>query len=313
MPADGLTRLEAMGRLSEMNTNESLLLLKTYLLEKRPMVDESYRVYNCLRGVRFDSVPQAAVLFPEILELLKDSVYKSVVYSFASNMLGRGFVDPSVFNSCYDLMVSEAETEYEKYRNPPEGDDYFYSNTFYYNTYALQYLKESDRLTKLFTSVLTDTVYDEKQTAIVYLIKHKKPVDKKAYQKYLDNPYHRNSLYTELEKINRTDAYPSKLKNQKAFAEGDLYEVLEYDDYYVSKIKFIEERKAMYEGTLQRFYIYRVWFDEDNDAGYFALAGPYPVDGSKFYMSGNLTGYDIEDYDAKKLNAFFEKAITTAE
>jgi hypothetical protein len=154
--------------------------------------------------------------------------------------------------------------------------------------------------------IVTDTILYYKSKPIAYLVNNGRKVDRKIIKDYLNsNKANRIFVYTELKKINRTDVYPKELKNQKFFAEADLLDVLSYDDDPPGTIQLMEQRRALYGGTMQRFYIFKVAWSEDDY--YFGVAGPYPDD-DQFYFEGSLT-QSGEDLKTASADEQFEKLI----
>jgi hypothetical protein len=225
-----------------------------------------------------------------------------------SHLLEIGILDVNTCEPYSEVLYNRAASEYAKMEQANKTtDDFYYSPFLYSSIDILTRMRPNEKILELMNRVVTESVFDYKSGPIAYLVNNGRKVDKKIIKDYLNaDKTNRIYLYKELQRINRTDVYPKELKNQKFFAEADLIYQLSYDDEPPGTIEFIGQRKAIYKGALQRFYIFKVaWSD---DVYYFGLAGPYPDD-DKFYFEGSLTGAG-ENLDSMNIDDQFKKSIS---
>lgn len=308
IPENGASRLSALGILSDIQTEESIHLLKDYLLNGRPIVEKGYWVSQCFATLIYDTVKSATFLYPEILELLNDSIYGDNVCRMTSHLLDCGLIDIGICEPYSEVLYNRSVSEYDRMEKAQKTDeDYYYSPLLYASIDILTKTKPNEKILQLMNRIVTDSVFDYKSKPIAFLVSNGKNVDKKLIKEYLNSDKaNRIYLYEELQKVNRTDVYPKELKNQKFFAEADLLNVLSYDDAFPETIELIGQRKAMYDGDMQRFYIFKIAWD--SETFYFGLTGPYPDD-EKFYFEGSLTGAG-DELNSMSIDDQFKKSLT---
>lgn len=304
-------RTNALHQLANSQSEEGIILLKKYLLKNPPQPDEAFKVYQTISPLQYDSVPEAKILFPEIFGLINDSSYKRIVYSLTANCLGKKIIGYEIVQPHQKEILAEAEKEYAETKKPRAADDYFYSPTFSSAYEILAHANADESVSHFQNLVIADTVCHEKHYSFFYLIHNNLSYDKNALNKFLSKPNYRISFYDLLKGINRIDAYPAKLLKQQYFAECDLYWSLDYDEMYPEKIELLEERKELNNGAMMRYYLFEITFsgEENTNAKYLGIAGPYPLEDGKIYTSGTYTSCTYETPDRKKIDEQFNTFI----
>jgi len=188
-------------------------------------------------------------------------------------------------------------SEYKKMKNTINDEDRYYSYTFDKALSILNALPVDPEVLKLNKTITMDTVAYDLCPSFTYLVNNKVSPVAKNLKKFLSYPPNRNRYYDELNNIGKLDAFPSDMKKQKLLAEGDIYLAMD-DEYEISKLEFIEERKMDYNGQRQRFFIFKVYYSEDT---YFGMAGPYPLNDNNLISRGTKTGINYKEYSSKSV------------
>jgi hypothetical protein len=99
--------------------------------------------------------------------------------------------------------------------------------------------------------------------------------------------------------------FPATFLNQKMFAASYIY-INASDDYSPKKVEFVMEKKAKFKGVLQKFYLFKVTFDEDGEVSHsLGIAGPFSLDG-KVTSENEATGlYWKEEFSTNEINKQF--------
>jgi hypothetical protein len=151
-----------------------------------------------------------------------------------------------------------------------------------------------------------------REDAAVQLVKNKQPVPAAVMLELAANAQTRTAFYYELKALKKTALFPKQYATQHAFGEAAIYE-LASEDYTVKKISLLGKRTASYKGQPYTFYLYRIVLEDDDEAGYLAVAGGYkgslslePVE----YMNGINWS---TPYTATKLNTLFKEFLKSIE
>jgi hypothetical protein len=111
-----------------------------------------------------------------------------------------------------------------------------------------------------------------------------------------------------------------KYRTQRYFAESNLYNSLD-DDYDDSKLIYIGERLAVFEGKKQKFQLFTIVVDKGDDgkSQYLGISGPYSTNPANLEPLNNKAtgGYFEEKLDntrlMSQLNAYLKSIDTTSD
>lgn len=147
-----------------------------------------------------------------------------------------------------------------------------------------------------------------KHFAIISLLRHGKPVDKKHVEDVARHAEMRNWLYSALEKLGKTALFPEKYRTQKSFAEADMVNWLVYptelnrvpDEIELMKVVTIDTGlpDGIYDYYLFRFRTKKPhWSAKD---GWMAgVSGPYLRKDQPTTQALGETFSSFEKWDAK--------------
>ena len=128
------------------------------------------------------------------------------------------------------------------------------------------------------------------------LLKNNQPVLQADIMKFAKDKEWCTSFYSQLKKINKTALFPKEFYTQQKFAESYLYNSLNEDyEVAVGKMQFIKVKTATVNGKLQRYYVYKIMPDDDEDkTPRMAICGAF---------SNTISIAEVEDAD---LDIYFD-------
>jgi uncharacterized protein YbaP (TraB family) len=272
---------------------------------RRPQIKTDYP-YSIFSNDANDSVSYSQLLYPKILGLLNDEVYKESVYDLTVKLIFRNKISNNVIDSYYETIISDAERVYAKDIN---GSKNSYLPGYGSDCLALASFHDKDeRYTSLFNKVSRKPEQYTARYAYSYLAKNEIPIDQKSFEKYLMKPTWRGYLYEQFEKENLLSFIPEKFRTQNALAEGDIWNVLS-DDYSPDIVEFISERTISNDSASVKYYLYRVGYEDGKTKNsYLGVAGPYAANG-KLSTSGLATGITDELLDEANIDEQFKQYI----
>jgi uncharacterized protein YbaP (TraB family) len=244
----------------------------------------------------YDSLQLAAVLFPTVLPLLKDSAKISSILDIASDLLDSNLISITIFKPWQETILNYADKRFKITR----ADTLNYTSTDYS---VINYLKRfnnepSNAMLKKWLQVVGNGYH--KQAIVLALLENMQPIDQQTLTYLAASKYNRIDLYKNLRKYKNSALFPMKYRTQSFFAESlvaDAASAFSDDD---ADISFIEARDMKYKGKMFRFFFYNV-FISDEEEHWLAVAGPYNMDRTDISLSearGEV--YSKEQYETSK-------------
>ena len=312
MPDSGITRMDALGELVSIQSKESIDLWKTLIIAAASKSGKKTPLYGTIGSMGYDSLPLISSLYPDLAKLLDNEDFKEVYYSISANALKHKLITTNTYSYLKDKIFSDARAEYKRMNEHASGQDAYYSSYFSDALYMLNLLPVSEHVSQLNREVIADTVsYSHfKLNSILYLVKNNVAINKKDLKKFLSITSNLNECYDSLKKVNRLDIFPSSKQKQKLFAEGDMYTSAYSDDEAPTKVQLLDTKKIIFNGQLQRFFLYRIYFG--TDYSYFGMAGPYPLSDKELVTRGAITGMNYEEFTSKTLDEHVKKFLEDA-
>lgn len=269
-------------------------------------------LYGVSGPMDYDSLPLISSLYPDLAKLMDSEDFKQVYYTISSNALRHKLITTNTYFFLKDKIYTDARAEYKRMSEHSPGQDDYYSSYFTDALYMLNLLPVSERVLQLNREVIADTVsYNySKLNSILYLVKNNVAINKKDLKKFLSIPSNLIECYDSLKKMNRLDIFPSNKQKQKLFAEGDMYSSAYSDDEAPTKVQLLDTKKMLFNGQMQRFFLYRIYFGADYS--YFGMAGPYPLSDKELVTHGAITAMSYDDFTSKTLDEHLKKFLADA-
>lgn len=292
--------------LSGYQTTHSYSLLKKLLVYQPPASKGKYE----LSAYRLsDSLELGQSLFPEILTLSSNVLFAEPLIDFFVTMLDSNRISPATMQPYLPNFLHTADTlhatleqktgEYGwQYTGVPKLLGYF--NDAPANNMLQQYLLLEDNELKL--------------VSLKALLRNGQKTDAKQTVILAADRVYRRQLYDMLEEQGRLDLFPSKYLTQRLMAESDLH-FYGVDDTPITFSEFLEDRTVLYNGKKQRFFLFRISFDDEETPAsereyYLGVAGPYETNSKNMKTSNEVTTYYYgETFDKKKIDEQFRKLI----
>ncbi|MGC4037345.1 MAG: TraB/GumN family protein [Chitinophagaceae bacterium] len=296
--------------LAENKTKYSYDLFKKLLIENPPAIADVY--YDFTYRIS-DSMELAQSLYPEYLKLSGNKyLWDGVVYNtnrlLDSNKIAMNIISPykNNFQHSADTVLKSLRKTNDEY----EGGEY---------TDLVELLGKfndtrSNQLLQQFQKMKNK---DLKKAAVIALLKNNQTADVAEINKLAEDKSTRTDFYDELKKIKKEKSFPLKYLTQRYFAESEMYSAGTEDDDEPSSIEYKSERVINFNGSKQKFYLYKIVYGEDSDeqTSYLGVAGPYSIsDNRNIKTSVSISGlYYDKTFSAESLNELFNSFIAERE
>ncbi len=259
-----------------------------------------------------DSLELTKILFPEILDLLKNEHYWDNITDYTVRLLDSGVIKREILLPHTKVLFHIADTlltggtldseEVWSWKYSSLLELFGYINSGESNQYLQRFLKGKDLYLK--------------SLAALRLVKNGQTVEAAELTKLAADNEYRLDLYNDLKELGKTSLFPAKYLTQRYFAEAELYTYAS-DDYSPSSMEYIGERLAELNGEKMRFYLFKIGFEDEegNDTeSYLGMAGPYEIDPKNLVTTNDATGYQYDEaYNKKQVDKHFRTLLDNAE
>ncbi|MDP4261071.1 MAG: TraB/GumN family protein [Bacteroidota bacterium] len=287
--------------LSCIKTQESYDLLKDIIVARPPKTNKDYYFHHRL----YDSLKLSRRLYPEIFSRAADPGLSWMINGVGvslldSNMLARKDILPYK-----DIFIAMARKGLARPKEELEENAADYYNLI--KLLGTLNLPESNTVLNRFGKMSNRGV---RMRVIIALLKNNQPVDSRDIYTLATTDEYRFELYEQLKKMGKLGLFPRDYLSQKHLGQSVLYGYAT-DDESPRFISYIGERTEMFMGKKQKFYLYKVPFDEiDSSSTYLGVAGPYSPDPKDLNSTHDATGVVwSEKFDAKQIDAIFKKYL----
>lgn len=291
--------------LAKHKTTESYKLLKKLLLNNAPQKGTIYGLVNAAS----DSLDLAKSFFPEATSLYADTITGSGMARLVNELLDSNLITATDALKNEKGLISLAARQYAESKK--DKDAYPAYNIDIIALLGRFNTAESNEMLNRF-SALPDMY--SKNNAIIALLKNNRPVPASEIKKFAEDKEWRTEFYESLKKIGKAALFPKAYYSQLKFAEGYLYNSL-LNDYEVGikSMQFVKEKNAEINGRQQRFYIYKVVLDYDDEkTPRFAVCGAFDMDKSIAEIKDEdldvYLNYD-DEYSLSAIDGMFKKYI----
>ena len=300
-------RYSLLSLLAKQKNAESYQLIVDLIKARQPRGDNPYELFYELS----DSLLLTKSIYPDLLPLLRDSSAWRPVVSLTNSLLDSNLIDKSILNG-YMKEINQIAQEGIKTISKKDFDYPYWYFSFIELLGKLK-TRESELWLRKF---LASTDIYLKYYAASALLENNLPVGSADLLKIAADKDYRITLYERLKKLKKESLFPATYKNQKTFAESDLYVVAsESYEVDVQKISFITEKTATYQGKKHKFYLFKVTIDwEDGPEHRLGIAGPYSLKAAPLVTESELCGLFMdEEFNAAKLDSLLRAYLLQRE
>lgn len=297
-------RMDMIEILASQKTKPATNVVKTLLLKDPPVTgDPASFIYGLS-----DSLLLAKDLFPEAGKLFGDSILGAGMLKIASELIDSNLLDRDILQNNLDGIMHTANAGLLQLQKDKKSYLRFVDNTID----VLQKMNSRQSI-KLLNGFLNIANQDVKQKALLALLKAGQTVAPAQIHKIAADKGMRTNFYKELKVLGKQQLFSADQLTQQQFAEGYLYNYSQDEDASSTSCKLIGERTALVKGIQQRYYLFKVSFDFDEEvASYLGICGGFNLDRKKVELlkidSGVKIMYD-EKYAAPSINKVFTEFI----
>jgi uncharacterized protein YbaP (TraB family) len=234
-------------------TKESSKKILDLLEYDIPLSSNSYDISNMISRLK-DSLSLTQTLFPKLLNYSSVEEYKTPIYKLLLTAIDSNFVKPSSYKGYKKQLLTEAKMEFKRMLSKKIKDNTFSENN--YNNYNNNKNSDLNRYIKLLFPFKEDTnvakfllklsSLDDFSVNLTHLILKLKAGEKTTQKSILSLASKMESralLYKELEKIKRTNLFPSAYKKQQLIAESLLFNKRFSKEESKDSLTFIEKQE----------------------------------------------------------------------
>lgn len=249
-----------------------------------------------------DSLQFTQKLYPYLITLSGDSLLGVQLFYLHEDMLDSNYISINAFKPYQHLVMKAASLELKRISVSKES--VYYATGLYSLLRTLKALNTDSAklMLRKFTAVRPLNI---KGQAVISLLKMKEPVDPLVLQTIAADKGFRVILYDDLKEIKQEKLFPAKYFNQRAFAEGYIYNSFDEDEE-PAKLQFIGERTAEFKGKKQKFYLYKAIYDHDDGGhtAYLCVGGAFGV---KVPSDDDVSGiYWDEEFSQSQIDKQFK-------
>ena len=271
---------EVIEALARHKTTKAAAAFKELMLQDPPVFENSYSCNNLFNHFQ-DSLLLAVTLFPDILQLTTLEDYKAPIISLLATLVDSGYIKASQYESWFNKIYFDAKTALKKQQgkdekkmeaenNKAEEDDRYTVSATRYNgnqqnddlkQYAIllaPFYDKNNTVPAFFNKLLKSKDEDVRMNTAIILLQNNKAVADSILLTLASKDKQRGKLFTELEKIKRTDKFPASYKTPLLLAKSYLVQDKNFDK--IDSIAFVGKQAAAYnnkKGTVY-FFKYRV-------------------------------------------------------
>ncbi|GEM_PF-2026042 len=293
--------------LSQMNTRESIEILIEILIKNQP--DLKYSCYTLFIPFERDT-KNARYLFPELFKLLENNNYKYILYCLALQCCDEKAIEGSVFKDYRSQVISDWKDAVMKRDGALKGSEEFkkaddliaviadFSNNFPHDGEIKSMLENS----------LHDSAPKVTLCATKSLLRLGENVPDLVLETLASSPETRLYIYEELCDLRLSYRFPKKHHNQPSFAEANMVRWLCSPFEFgrpPDKIELISTKEVNIDNEEGRVYLFKFFYNDDNDGWMVGLSGPQPIDIQKAETSGHLTFSHFKKLDSMTIEDHF--------
>jgi hypothetical protein len=291
---------QLLGLILESRTQEAANVCKRLLLNNPPTSNGS----NTLLMSLYDSAQLLQSWYPEILQLANVASFKPALWRITEYMLDSNMIPLSMVLPYAETFYTQTKAELDSIKvNNAEYDQYDMSSLLavlaHCNTRKGNELLRTN-LGLLFLYVKKDVIVALARNGI-------RAPDRDILAVAVEDGW-RYLLYDDLAKYNKTAWFPAKYATQQQMAQSYIYNMLQDEDAE-GTIIYVGEKTAMYDGKLQRFYLFKVNYSADAGDETLSICGPYSMDKKKLGSSYKAVAFSEEPYQKSEIQKQFRALL----
>ena len=322
LPTNHDSRSNVLAALAAIRTDESIRALKDLL--KGDLSSEMYP-YSVFAPF-YDSLQAVQGLYPEVLELASDPVWRPALLRLTDIALDSGAITLEGISTQTENLRTVAQKALEIYRKPDfmtDDDETVYMWEAISAINILGKLPPDREIDGLLRRTLRDDEISVKRATAVALIQHKQNVRSKWITKIVEDAIERINLYRGLKAIDRLDKFPEEYLSQILLSESLISKYLYYEDEYApEKIEYIADRTVQWNGEEVRGYLFKFRYTsyeedetgiEDTTATWNTAFCAQPTNFNKFSTDTEMVRVSWDTFDPEKIDAHFQKLMAMRE
>jgi uncharacterized protein YbaP (TraB family) len=254
-------------------------------------------------------LPFAKSVFPQILSFTKDTTAALAYAHLITILIDSSLISKDEVAGSLPNFITAADLQKKKLGT--NTYDYDYGLLGILDLFAKIDNAESRAQLQSFSKVANMHV---KNYTTGLLLENNVPVAVETIAKLAASDEYRSSIYEELEKVKKTSLFPATYLNQKMLAASYAFNHAS-DDYSPRKVEFVTEKTAKFKGTIQKFYLFKVSFEEEDETPpMLAIAGPFSLNTKKVTSDNEATGlYWEKPFSPKSVNTHFNAFLKQVE
>ena len=284
---------EIIRALARHKSVEAIKLFKKLILQDPPLFDNSYD-YSGMFSNLADSLPLAATLYPDLLQLAGIEDYKRPVISLLVTLVDSALVQETPLEAYYSQLYFDARIEQKKQQGKderktgePDSDDddevevvdnfsksELSERLNEYGILLMPFYDKKPAVPKYFEKLLASKDEPVRLNALTLLLKHNKPVPDSIIDWFAARDQWRATLYKRLEKINRISRFPGRYKTQQYIARSQMFSEKNYGD--IDSVSLLSKSRVTYlhKNGWVYFFKYRIKKGDDWKIG---ISGLQPL------------------------------------
>jgi uncharacterized protein YbaP (TraB family) len=278
----------------ESRTQEAANVCKQLLLNNPPTSNGS----NAILMYLYDSAQLLQNWYPEILQLAKVPSFSPALWRITGYLLDSNRIPGSMVMPYAETFYAQAKAELDSIKANAEYEQYDMSSLL--GILAHCNTKKGNELLRTNLGLLLPY---NKRDVIVALAKNGIRAPDGEMLKAAADDYWRYLLYNDLLQYKKQAWFPTKYATQQLMAKSYMYNMLDEDG---GTATYIGERTALYDGKQQRFYLFKVNYDEEGGESVLAICGPFAMDKTKLTSSYKAVAFSEEPYQKSQIDKEFK-------
>ncbi len=295
-----------IGYFSAAQTKESFAAIRESLKQSPIRIKEQLPYFN---NRLYDSLELTATLYPDFLEHANSRAIWHLVSGTATSLLDSGLISPQLIREKGSAFCAVASRLLEEDAENIEDGSYYYTDLI--RLLGIVNTAESKSLLTKFSKMESRHI---RFNTLLAMLACNMQADSKTILTLATTDEYRHDLYDELKKINKLSLFPKSYLSQQQLAQSRLYEYASEEDPPLSIVP-VGSKTMLYKGKQQKFYLFKISYDEGPDAEYYlGVAGPYDNNAASMSSSHDVTGmYWDEEFDAKNKDKQLEAYLKSLE